>query len=55
VILVAQWILFMSNVNHDSGGGLVWNFLGSKGMWRGESYIKLDEVKEGIFWQVGRS
>jgi hypothetical protein len=55
VNLAAQWILFMSSVNHSSNGGLVRSFLGSEGMWRGKSYVKLVEVKEGRFWRVGRS
>jgi hypothetical protein len=45
----------MSNVNHGSGGGLVQSFLGNEGMWRGESYMKLAEKKEGKFWRLGRS
>jgi hypothetical protein len=44
--LAVQWILFMSYVNHSSGGRLVQSFLGSERMWRGESYMKLVEVKE---------
>jgi len=50
VILASQWILFMSCVNDGSGRGLVWNFLGSKRMWRRESYMKLVEVKERFFY-----
>jgi len=51
VILAAQAILFMSNVKHNSKGGLVRGFQGSKGRWKGESYMKLAEKKEGDFLQ----
>jgi hypothetical protein len=53
LVLVMEWILFMSNVNHGSGGGLVQSFMGSEGMWRGKNYIKLVEVKEGNFGERG--
>jgi hypothetical protein len=40
----------MSNVNGGFGRGLVQSFQGSEGMWRRESYMKLAEEKEGIFF-----
>jgi hypothetical protein len=46
MILATQWIFFMSSVNHDFGGGLVQSFKGSEGIWKGESYMKLAEMKE---------
>jgi hypothetical protein len=44
--MVAQWIFFMSCVNHSSVGGLVRSFQGSEGRWKGNIYIKLVEEKE---------
>ncbi len=44
--MAAQWIFFMSCVNHRSSGGLVRSFQGIEGRWRGEKYIKLVEEKE---------
>jgi hypothetical protein len=41
----------MSCVNHDSSGGLVWNFQKSEGRWRGEKYIKLAEKRNVDFWR----
>jgi len=46
---------FDESVDHGSCGGLLQSFLGSEGMWRRESYMKLAEMKEGKFWRVGRS
>jgi hypothetical protein len=55
MILATQWILFMSCVNHDFGGGLVRSFQGSEGMWKRKSYMKWAKEEEGRFLQVGRS
>jgi hypothetical protein len=50
MIMATQWILSMSNVNHDYGGRLVRSFQGSKRRWRKGRYMKWAEVKEGRFW-----
>jgi hypothetical protein len=39
----------MNSVKHSSRGGLVRGFQGSKGRWKGESYMMLAEEKEGDF------
>ncbi len=51
--MVAQWILFMSCVNHDSNGGLVGAFKGAKGGGEKKRYIKLVEEKECGFLVKG--
>jgi hypothetical protein len=43
--LAAQWILFMTCVNHGSASGLVRNFQGSEGMGRREIYMMLTKMK----------
>jgi hypothetical protein len=52
-ILVVQWILFMSNVNHISNGRFVPSLQRNERMWRGKSYMKLAEVKKGNFFASG--
>jgi hypothetical protein len=49
MILVAQWKLFMSYVNHDSARGLVRRFQGGEGTKRKEIYTMLVEVKKVNF------
>jgi hypothetical protein len=50
-ILVAQWIFFISCVNHGSGDGLVRSFWGSEGLWRRNINMNLVKVKKADFWQ----
>ncbi len=50
-ILAAQWIFFMSYVNHDFARGLVRSFQGNRGTRKREIHMMLVEVKEADFWQ----
>jgi hypothetical protein len=51
--MAAQWILFMSCVNHDCNGGLVGAFRGMKGGGKKKTYIKLVVEKECRFLAKG--
>ncbi len=48
-ILATQWTIFMSSVNHGSGGWLVLSFQRSKGMWIMQNYMKLAKNEE---WRI---